>query len=164
MEQKMIKIGDRLPDSTFKVRTDDGYSDVTTADVFSTKKVVLFAVPGAFTPTCTVNHLPGYLENHDEILAKGVDAIAVVAVNDHHVMNAWAKSTGGMGKLIFLADGSANFTRAIGLDLDMSGGGMGVRSKRYSMIVEDGVVKNLNVEDTPGTAVASGAAMILGQL
>ena len=148
----MIKIGDRLPDAKFKVRIDDGYGDVSTADIFSGKKIVLFAVPGAFTPTCSMNHLPGFLENQAEILAKGVDQIAVVAVNDHHVMNAWAKNTGGEGKLQFLA---------IGMDMEM--GPLGLRSKRYSMIVEDGVVKQLNLETGPGAEV-SGAATILGQL
>ena len=157
----MIKVGDRLPDATFKIRTDEGYSDVTTADVFDGKKIVLFAVPGAFTPTCSANHLPGYLENRDEILGKGVDGIAVVAVNDHHVMNAWAKASGGEGKLQFLADGAGAFTKAIGLDADM--GPLGTRSKRFSMIVEDGVVKQFNLETGPGASV-SGAAAILGQL
>ena len=160
----MIKIGDRLPEAKFKVKATDGYADATTLDVFGGKKVVLFAVPGAFTPTCTMNHLPGYLENREEILGKGVDDIAVVSVNDHHVMNAWAKSTGGEGKITFLADGTADFAKAIGLDMDLSAGGLGVRSKRYSMIVEDGVVTSLNIEDSPGTAVTSGAAAILGQL
>jgi glutaredoxin/glutathione-dependent peroxiredoxin len=161
MEHEMIKIGDRLPDATFKVLIDDGYSDVTTADVFSGKRIVLFGVPGAFTPTCTVNHLPGYLENHGEILAKGVDAIAVVAVNDHYVMNAWAKSTGGEGKLTFLADSAAVFTKAIGVEADM--GPLGLRSRRYSMIVEDRVVKQFNLETGFGADI-SGAAAILGQL
>ena len=157
----MIKIGDRLPDAKFKVCIDDGYGDVSTADIFSGKKIVLFAVPGAFTPTCSMNHLPGFLENQAEILAKGVDQIAVVAVNDHHVMNAWAKNTGGEGKLQFLADGAAAFTKSIGMDMEM--GPLGLRSKRYSMIVEDGVVTQLNLETGPGAEV-SGAATILGQL
>ena len=160
----MIKIGERLPDAKFKVKTADGYADATTSDVFSGKKVVLFAVPGAFTPTCTMNHLPGYLENRTEILGKGIDDIAVVAVNDHHVMSAWAKAAGGEGKITFLADGNAGFTKAAGLDMDLSAGGLGIRSKRYSMIVDDGVVTSLNIEDTPGTAVTSGAAAILDQL
>ena len=141
----MIKIGDRLPDAKFKVRIDDGYGDVSTADIFGGKKIVLFAVPGAFTPTCSMNHLPGFLENQAEILAKGVDQIAVVAVNDHHV----------------IADGAAAFTKSIGMDMEM--GPLGLRSKRYSMIVEDGVVTQLNLETGPGAEV-SGAATILGQL
>jgi peroxiredoxin len=161
MENNMIKVGDRLPDATFKVHTNEGFSDVTTAEVFGGKKIVLFAVPGAFTPTCSANHLPGYIENHDEIVGKGVDGIAVVSVNDHHVMNAWAKASGGEGKIQFLADGAAGFTKSIGLDADI--GPLGVRSKRFSMIVEDGVVKQFNLEAGPGASV-SGAAAILGQL
>lgn len=159
-----IKIGDKLPEASFKIMTDDGSKTVTTAEVFAGKKIVLFAVPGAFTPTCSNNHLPGYLENHDAILGKGVDAIAVVAVNDQFVMRAWARSTGAEGKITFLADGSGSFVKAIGLDADMSGGGMGLRSRRFSMIVEDGKVTALNVEDAPGQAVVSGAARILEQL
>jgi glutaredoxin/glutathione-dependent peroxiredoxin len=157
----MIKVGDHLPDAKFKVRIDDGYGDVTTADVFSGKKIVLFAVPGAFTPTCSANHLPGYLENREEILAKGVDGVAVVSVNDHHVMNAWAKASGGAGKIQFLADGAAAFTKAVGLEADM--GPLGLRSRRYSMIVDDGVVTQFNIETGHGADV-SGAAAILGQL
>jgi peroxiredoxin len=139
-------------------------NEVSTSDIFSGKKVVLFAVPGAFTPTCHLNHLPGYLENRDTILAKGVDEIAVISVNDGFVMDAWSKATGGAGKIRFLSDWDASFTKAIGLDMDLSAGTLGVRSKRYSMIVEDGVVKTLNIEDAPGQVVASGAAAIIEQL
>jgi glutaredoxin/glutathione-dependent peroxiredoxin len=156
-----ISIGDKLPDATFKVRVESEYADTTTAEIFAGKKIVLFGLPGAFTPTCSMNHLPGFLENRDVILSKGVDQIAVVAVNDHHVMKAWAEATGGKGKLLFLADGTAAFTKAIGMDAEM--GPMGLRSKRFSMIVEDGVVKQLNIEPGPGAEV-SGAAVILGQL
>ena len=156
-----ISIGDRLPDATFKVRVESEYADTTTSDVFAGKKVVLFGLPGAFTPTCSMNHLPGFLENRDVILSKGVDEIAVVAVNDHHVMRAWSEATGGKGKIQFLADGTAAFTKAIGMDAEM--GPMGLRSKRYSMIVEDGVVKQLNIETGHGVD-ASGAATILSQL
>ncbi len=156
-----ISIGDKLPDATFKVRIESEFADTTTADVFSRKKVVLFGLPGAFTPTCSMNHLPGFLENRDVILSKGVDEIAVVAVNDHHVMKAWSEATGGKGKIKFLADGTAAFTKAIGMDAEM--GPMGLRSKRFSMIVEDGVVKQLNVEAGPGVDT-SGAATILSQL
>ena len=159
-----ISVGEKLPDATFKTLTDEGAKDMTVADLFAGKKVVLFGVPGAFTPTCSNNHLPGYLENHDAILAKGVDAIAVVAVNDHHVMGAWARFTGGEGRLIYLADGNGAFTKAAGLEMDLSMGGLGMRSKRYSMIVEDGTVTALNIEDSPGTAIDSGAAKILEQL
>jgi len=157
-----IAVGDRLPDATFKIREDDAFKDVTTPDVFAGKKVVLFGVPGAFTPTCSNNHLPGYLENRDAILSRGVDTIAVVAVNDHHVMTAWARFTGGEGKLVFLADGSGAFAKATGLDMEM--GPMGLRNRRFSMIVEDGVVTALNIEGSPGKAVDSGAARMLEQL
>jgi len=159
-----ISIGDRLPNVALKKATPNGAEDVNTTDFFAGRKVVLFAVPGAFTPTCSNNHLPGFLENYDAIRARGVDAIAVVAVNDHHVMGAWARFTGAEGKLEFLADGNGAFTRALGLELDLSKGGLGMRSKRYSMIVEDGVVKALNIEEAPGQAVISGAAHILEQL
>jgi glutaredoxin/glutathione-dependent peroxiredoxin len=159
----MIKIGDHLPNATFKVRVADEFVDKTTNDIFAGKKVVLFAVPGAFTPTCSANHLPSFLENREEILSKGVDSIAVVAVNDHHVMRAWAESTHGADKITFLADGNGEFAKATGLEFDLSFASLGVRSKRYAMIVEDGVVKTLNVEEGPGVTV-SGAAAILGLL
>ncbi|MGE0501558.1 MAG: peroxiredoxin [Rhizobiaceae bacterium] len=155
-----IAIGSTLPEATFKVMTDDGAKNFTTADVFAGKKVVLFGVPGAFTPTCSNNHLPGYLENHDAILARGVDTIAVLAVNDQHVMRAWARFTGGEGKLLFLADGNGDFVKTVGLDADFSGGGMGLRSKRFSMLVEDGKVAALNVETKSGVD-ESGAAKML---
>ena len=159
-----IAPGQKLPDATFKVKNDDGVQDLTTADIFAGKKVVLFGVPGAFTPTCSNNHLPGYLENYDAILAKGVDTIAVVAVNDQHVMQAWANFTGGQGKLLYLADGSAAFTRAAGLDMDLTAGGLGIRSKRFSMIVDDGTVTTLHVEAAPGKAEETGAAKLLAEL
>ena len=159
-----IAVGDKLPELTLKERTPDGPVDLATADLFKGRRVVLFAVPGAFTPTCSLNHLPGYLENRDAILERGVDDIAVVAVNDHHVMGAWAKATGGAGKLRFLADWDAAFTRALGMETDLSAGTLGLRSKRYSMLVEDGVVKALNIEDSPGQATVSGAAAMIGQL
>lgn len=159
-----VSIGDTLPVATFKTMSEDGAKELTTAEVFDGKKVVLFAVPGAFTPTCSNNHLPGYLENRDAILARGVDTIAVVAVNDVHVMGAWARFTGGEGKILYLADGSGAFAKALGLDIDLSAGGMGLRSKRYSMIVENGKVTALNIEDQPGQAVESSAAKLLEQL
>lgn len=159
-----ISIGEKLPEATFKTMTAEGAKDMTTGEIFAGKKVVLFGVPGAFTPTCSNNHLPGYLENRDAIAAKGVDTIAVVAVNDHHVMGAWARFTGGEGKLLYLADGNGDFVKAAGLDMDLSKGGLGRRSKRFSMVVEDGKVTALNIEDSPGVAVESGAAKILDQL
>jgi peroxiredoxin len=159
-----ISTGDKLPETTFRVMTADGAQTMTTADVFAGKKVVLFGVPGAFTPTCSNNHLPGFLENYDAIKGRGVDTIAVVAMNDHHVMGAWARFTGGEDKILYLADGNGEFIKALGLDMDLSAGGLGLRSKRFSMIVDDGAVSKLNVEDSPGQAVASGAAKILEQL
>ncbi len=159
-----IKVGERLPDAVFKTKTDEGVIEVLSDTLFKGKKVVLFAVPGAFTPTCSMNHLPGYLENRDAILAKGVESIVVVAVNDPHVMGAWAKATNGEGKITYLSDGNATFTTAIGLDIDLAAVSMGVRSKRYSMLVEDGVVKQLNIETTPGQAITSSAATMLEQI
>jgi peroxiredoxin len=159
-----IAVGDRLPDVTFRVMAADGPAAKTTAEVFSGKKVVLFAVPGAFTPTCHKNHLPGYLTRFDEIKAKGVDTIAVTGVNDVFVMNAWAESTGGKGKIEYLADGNGDFAKALGLALDGTGFGLGTRSQRYSMLVEDGVVKVLNVEDVPSKADVSGADNLIKDL
>ncbi|ALN72996.1 peroxiredoxin [Aureimonas sp. AU20] len=159
-----LSIGDKLPAATFRTPSEDGPKTLTTDDVFSGKTVVLFAVPGAFTPTCTMNHLPGFLELNEEIRAKGVDTIAVVAVNDVFVMKAWAKATEAGDRILFLADGSAEFTRAAGLDADLSVGGLGVRSKRYSMIVRDGMVAALNIETSPGQAEVSAASALLQQL
>ncbi|MEQ1942173.1 peroxiredoxin [Mesorhizobium sp. VNQ89] len=155
-----IAVGEKLPDAKFKTLTEDGPKELTTADVFAGKKVVLFGVPGAFTPTCSNNHLPGYLENHDAIKARGVDTIAVISTNDAFVMGAWARFSGGEGKILFLADGSGDFAKATGLGLDLSANGMGLRNKRFSMIAEDGVVKSINVETQPGVS-ESGAAKIL---
>jgi peroxiredoxin len=159
-----IVAGDRLPAATLKVVTPDGAVDQTTEEIFGGKRIVLFGVPGAFTPTCSNNHLPGFLENHDAILARGVDAIAVVANNDHHVMAAWARFSGGEGKLVFLADGNSAFIRALGMEVDMSKGGLGLRTRRFSMIVEDGVVTTVNTGDMPGQAIEAGASRILEQL
>jgi peroxiredoxin len=159
-----IAVGDRLPDVTFKTMTAEGPQDVSTAAVFAGKKVVLFAVPGAFTPTCSKTHLPGYLAHYDEIRAKGIDTIAVTAVNDVFVMDAWAKASGAERKILFLADGSAVFAKALGLVLDATAGGMGIRSLRWSMVVEDGVVKSLEVEPKPSVAELTGAACMLAKL
>jgi peroxiredoxin len=158
-----IEVGQTLPEAKFKVMTADGPADRTTAEIFSGKKVVLVGVPGAFTPTCSMNHLPGFLDNLDTIKAKGVDEVAVVAVNDVWVMDAWAKSSGGKDKILFLADGNGTFAKAAGLEFDLSAPGFGTRNKRFAMIVENGVVKSLGVEDKPGVGV-SGAAQILEQL
>ena len=159
----MIKVGDRLPEATFNTMTAEGPKPKTTDEIFAGKKVVLFALPGAFTPTCSNNHVPGYRDNFDALKAKGVDTIAVTSVNDAFVMGAWQKAQACEGKIEFLGDGSAKFAKAVGLELDLTERGMGVRSKRYSMLVEDGVVKSLNIEEGPG-AEASGAVTMLGQV
>ncbi len=158
-----IKVGDKLPDATFNTMSAEGPKPMTTADVFGGKKVVLFAVPGAFTPTCHNTHLPGFIQMAGDIKYKGIDAIACVSVNDVFVLNAWAKETGAADKILFLADGSADFTKKIGLEFDLTARGLGVRSRRYSMVVEDGVVKSINLEE--GAAVdKSSAATVCGML
>jgi peroxiredoxin len=159
-----IKMGDRLPEATFTIMTSDGPQTRTTEEFFKGRRVVLIGVPGAFTPTCHRNHLPGFVTKADEILGKGIDEIAVTGVNDVFVMDAWAKQSGAEGKLTFLADGSANFAKAIGLSLDMSQRGLGTRSQRYSMLVDDGVVRKLNIEEAPGKAEVSGAGALLKAL
>lgn len=159
-----ISVGDKLPELTLKEATSEGMNEVSTQDIFSGKKVVLFAVPGAFTGTCSNVHVPGYLQHRDALMAKGVDEIAVLSVNDAFVMDAWAKSTDGEGKIRFLADWDGAFTKAVGLDIDLSAGTLGMRSKRYAMIVEDGTVSALNVEPSPGDVTSSGAEAILEQL
>jgi len=159
-----IKVGDRLPEAKFRVMGRDGPVWKTTDEVFKGKKVVLFAVPGAFTPTCSNNHLPGFLKNADAIKAKGVDTIAVTGVNDVFVFDAWKKATGAGGKIEFLADGNGEFAKALDLALDGSAAGLGIRSKRYALLAEDGVVRKLNVEDTPGKAENSGADNLLSQM
>lgn len=159
-----IATGQKLPDVIFRISTEDGPKEISTAEIFAGRKIVLFGVPGAFTPTCNKNHLPGYIENRDAILSRGVDEIAVVAVNDAFVMGAWAQASGGNGKILFLADGSGDFAKATGLDIDLGKAGLGVRLTRFSAIVEDGVVTALNIEDAPGSVVNSGAATILEQL
>src|SRR5271156_6559706 len=151
-----IKVGDRVPSGSFAVMPADGPKPVNTDELFKGKKVVLFAVPGAFTPTCHKNHLPGFVKNADAIKGKGIDTIAVTGVNDVFVMDAWKKASGG-DAIEFLADGSGNWAKALGLTLDMTERGLGLRSQRYSMLVEDGVVKALNIEEGPGKAEVSGA-------
>lgn len=158
-----ISTGDHLPDATFTVMTSDGPTKMTTQDVFGGKTVALFAVPGAFTPTCSAKHLPGYVEKAAELRAKGVDAIACTSVNDVFVMGAWGKDQGVGEDVIMLADGNGDFAAATGLEMDGSGFGMGKRSKRYSMIVKDGVVTELNIEE-PGDFKVSSADFMLGQL
>ena len=159
-----ISPGDTVPDVKLTRIEDDGPDRISTADFFAGRKVVLFAVPGAFTPTCHNNHMPGFVENADAIREKGVDEIAVVAVNDPFVMGAWRKASNATDKVTFLSDGNGDFASAIGMDMDMSVGGMGVRSRRFSMIVDDGRVVAVNVEDGPGEATKSGAANLMSQL
>ena len=144
-----IKPGDTLPDAKFTVMTADGPKPMQTADVFKGRKVALFAVPGAYTPTCHKSHMPGFVDRVTEIKAKGVDAVVCTAVNDIFVLTQWAKDTGADGKITMLADGSADFARLLGLEIDLTNFGLGVRSKRYAMLVDDGVVKVVNVEEAP---------------
>jgi peroxiredoxin len=159
-----IKIGDKLPNTTFRVMTAEGPKPKTTDEVFKGKKVALFAVPGAFTPTCSNLHMPSFLNNVDAFKKKGVNTIAVTAVNDAFVMKQWEKATGAEGKIEFLADGSADFAKAVDMVLDASAGGLGIRSKRYSMLVDDGVVKQINIEEAPGKCEISGGQALLGQI
>ncbi len=160
----VIAVGEKLPVTTFFVSGPDGLEPRTTTDIFGGRKVVLFGVPGAFTPTCDKNHLPGYLRHSAAIKAKGVDAIAVTAVNDGFVMKAWANATGAEGQIEFLADGSGDFAKAVGLTLDASGHGLGLRSQRYVMLVDDGTVKHLVVEDLASKADMSSAEALLASL
>ena len=157
-----IAVGDKLPDITLVKATSDGPEKVQSSDYFAGRKVALFSVPGAFTPTCSARHLPGYVEKADELKAKGVDEIACTAVNDAFVMGAW-KSANSADAVTMLADGNGDFAEALGLTMDGSGFGMGKRAQRYSMVVEDGVVKELNVE-APGDFSVSSADHMLGQM
>ena len=159
-----IKVGDRIPEAKFRVMSESGPAVKTTEEVFEGKKVVLFAVPGAFTPTCHLKHLPGFLENADAFKKKGVHTVACVAVNDPFVMDAWSKASGGKGKVLFLSDGNGEFTKAIGFDFDGSGIGLGTRSMRYAMLVDDGEVTVLSVEDSPGVADVSTAEKLLAKV
>ncbi len=158
-----IKAGDKLPEATFTVMKDGKPAPLSVADLTKGKKVALFAVPGAFTPTCSARHLPGYKEKAAELRAKGVDTVACVSVNDVFVMDAWGKQQQVGDDVLMLADGNGAFAKAVGLTMDGTGFGMGARSQRYSMIVEDGVVKQLNVE-APGEFKVSAADFMLGQL
>lgn len=155
-----IKVSEKLPDATFMEMTADGPQPRTTAEVFSGKTVALFAVPGAFTPTCSVKHLPGFVEQAEALAEKGVDEIVCTSVNDVFVMGAWGDSTGAANKVRMLADGNGAFAKALGLGLDASVFGMGQRSQRYSMLVKDGTVEQLNVEEGPGFEVSSADYML----
>ena len=157
-----IKVGDTLPAAQFMTMTADGPRPITSDEVFKGKKVALFAVPGAFTPTCSAKHLPGYVEQAAALRAKGIDEIWCVAVNDAFVMGAWGREQQAGGKVRMLADGSALWTTALGLELDLVQRGMGVRSQRYSALIDDGVVKQLNIE-APGKFEVSDAATMLAQ-
>ncbi len=159
-----IAVGETFPNVTVALVTAEGPKPVATKDYFAGKTIVLFGLPGAFTPTCHKNHLPGFLANEDKFKGKGVDGIAMTSVNDPFVLSAWAGATGSAGHIDFLADGSALLAKALGLDLDLTERGMGVRSQRYSMLVKDGVVKELNIEPNPGQADLSSAEYILGQI
>ncbi|MCH7506632.1 MAG: peroxiredoxin [Proteobacteria bacterium] len=154
-----IQIGDRIPDSTLMIMTDGKPEPVTTADLFGGKKVVLFSVPGAFTPTCSVKHLPSFVDHVEEILGKGVDTIACMAVNDVFVMHAWGESANA-DKIAMLADGNGEFTKSLGLELDASSFGMGERSQRFALIADDGVVSHLFIE-APGEYRVSAAEHVL---
>ncbi|MBS0233365.1 MAG: peroxiredoxin [Proteobacteria bacterium] len=159
-----IKVGDHLPDINFTVMGANGPEPKSVSDVFSGKTVALFAVPGAYTPTCSNSHMPGFVDRVPELKAKGIDAIACTAVNDIFVLTNWAKDTGATGKIEMLADGSGDFAKAIGLEIDLSVRGLGLRSKRYAMLVENGVVKILNVEDSPPIAEKSSAANLCSMI
>ena len=159
-----IQVGDKIPSATLFHMTGDGPAEITSDEIFSGKKVVLFAVPGAFTPTCSAQHVPSYLKNAAALRDKGVDTIACLAVNDVFVMGAWGKDQGAEGEVLMLADGSGAFTKAAGLELDLTARGLGVRSQRYAMVLEDGVVKTLHVEENPGELANSGAETILAEL
>jgi glutaredoxin/glutathione-dependent peroxiredoxin len=155
-----IKVGDKIPSATFTHMKDGKPTPLTGDELFSGKTVALFALPGAFTPTCSAKHVPGYVQNFDAFKAKGVDAIVCVSVNDAFVMGAWGKDQGAGDKVAMLADGNGEFTRAVGLEFDASKFGMGKRSQRYSMVVKNGVVKSLNVEE-PGAFDVSSAEHML---
>ena len=158
-----IKAGERMPAGVLKTMSADGPKDVSTDELFKGKKVVLFSVPGAFTPTCDAKHLPGFVQLADQLRAKGVDLIACMAVNDVFVMNAWGKASGVGEKVMMLADGNGDYAKALGLELDARGFGLGLRGQRFALVIEDGVVKHANIE-APGQFKVSAAEHVLGQL
>ena len=158
-----IEVGDTAPDVALRRKSEDGVEEVRTGELLAGKTAVIFGLPGAFTPTCSAQHVPGYVKNADALRARGVDLIACVSVNDAFVMGAWAEQQGTGGKVEMLADGNGEFTAALGLELDATGFGMGRRSRRYAMVVRDGVVSDLAVEDGPGLNV-SAAEKILARL
>ena len=159
-----IQVGDKVPSGGFAVKSADGIDAVSSDDLFNGKKVVLFSLPGAFTPTCSAKHLPGFINNSDALKAKGVDTIACLAVNDPFVMGAWGDAQGAAGKVTMLADGSGVYTGALGMELDLTERGLGVRGQRFAMVVEDGTVTQLAVEPDPGALDVSAAEKILAVL
>lgn len=158
-----LAVGSRAPEGKFRISTADGLADLTTQQLFNGKRVLLFAVPGAFTPTCDAKHLPGFVELSDQIRARGVDTVACMSVNDVFVMRAWGRAAGVGDKVLMLADGNGDYARALGLSMDASGHGMGLRSKRFAMVVKDGVVEQLFVE-SPGKFEVSAADYVLERL
>ncbi len=158
-----IKVGDKIPSVTLKHMSADGPADISADELFGGKRVVLFALPGAFTPTCSAKHVPGFVAKSADIKAKGIDTIACLSVNDAFVMGAWGRDQNVGDNVLMLADGNGEFTKAVGLELDASGFGLGTRSQRYAMVVDDGVVTTLNVEN-PGAFDVSSAESVLGAL
>lgn len=159
-----IKAGDRIPDATLTRMGASGPQPIKTSDYFAGRKIALFSVPGAFTPTCHLKHMPGFVARTDEIKAKGVDAIAVTAVNDVFALDAWLKATGADGKIDGLADGSGVFAKALGVELDLSNFGLGMRGKRFAAVVKDGVVEWINIEEDSSLATVSSAESTLERL
>ena len=155
-----VQVGEKVPAAALKSGPSDGMKDISLAELSAGKKVVVFAVPGAFTPTCSQKHLPGFVESAAELKAKGVDEIVCISVNDAFVMEAWAKDRDAAGKVTLLADGNGEFTKAMGLDFDGSNFGMGIRSQRYAMLIEDGVIKALHVEKPMAFEVSSAEAIL----
>jgi peroxiredoxin len=155
-----VKVGDSIPSMKLMMATAEGPKEVSTEDLFKGKKVVMFAVPGAFTPTCSVKHMPGFVQNADALKAKGVDSVICVAVNDVFVMGAWGKEQGAGDKVVMLSDGSAMLTKALGLELDLTARGLGVRSQRYALVAEDGKVTHLAVEAPGGFEVSKAEAIL----
>ncbi|MEO3428399.1 peroxiredoxin [Pelagibius sp. CAU 1746] len=158
-----IQVGDRIPSATLRYKTDDGIQTITTDEIFNGKKVVLFSLPGAFTPTCSAKHLPGFVDKAGDFKGKGVDSIVCMSVNDAFVMDAWGKDQNVGDKVQLLADGNGDFAKALGLELDATGVGLGIRAQRFAMVVDDGVVKTLNVEE-PGAFEVSSAEAVLAAL
>jgi len=157
-----IKVGDTIPSMKLMTATPEGPKEISTDEIFKGKKVVMFGVPGAFTPTCSMRHLPGFLEHAEEFRAKGVDRVVCVAVNDAFVLGAWAKENGVDGRVTMLADGSGTFTKALGLELDLVGRGLGVRSQRFALVAQDGKVTNVAVEQPGGFEVSKAEAVLAG--